>query len=91
MTNKMIFNVDSSLKERAMKRAREDGVPFSTVLKLATKAYAEGRLRLAISENLFFNEKTRKEVERALKDIKAGKNLSPTFTNVEDAIAYLKQ
>jgi len=87
----MIFNVDSNLKERAMKQAREDGVPFSTVLKLATKAYAEGRLRLAISENLFFNEKTRKEMEKALRDIRAGKNLSPTFTNAEDAIAYLKQ
>lgn len=91
MTNKMIFNVDSKIKERAMKQAQQDGVPFSTVLKLATKAYAEGKLRLSISGVPSFNEATRKEIEQALEDIKKGKNLSPTFTNARDAVAYLNR
>lgn len=89
MTNKMIFNVDSKIKERAMKQAQQDGVPFSTVLKLATKAYAEGKLRLSISDVSSFNEATRREIKQALDDIKRGKNLSPAFTNAKDAIAYL--
>ena len=91
MTNKMIFNVDSKIKERAMRKAQQDGVSFSTVLKLATKAYAEGKLRLTISDTSSFNEATRKEIEQALDDIKKGKNLSPAFTNARDAIAYLNK
>lgn len=91
MTNKMIFNVDSKIKERAMKQAQQDGVPFSTVLKLATKAYAEGKLRLSISDVSFFNETTRKEINQALEDIRKGKNLSPAFTNAKDAVAYLNR
>lgn len=91
MTNKMIFNVDSKIKERAMKQAQQDGVPFSIVLKLATKAYADGRLRLSISDVPSFNEATRKEIKQALEDIKRGKNLSPAFTNARDAVAYLNK
>ena len=37
------------------------------------------------------NAKTRRLLMRALKDIKEGKNMSPAFDNVEDAIAYLKK
>ncbi len=87
----MIFNVDSKIKERAMRKAQQDGVSFSTILKLATKAYAEGKLRLSISDVPSFNEATRKEIKQALDDIKKGKNLSPAFTNARDAIAYLNK
>lgn len=38
-----------------------------------------------------FNVKTRKEIEQALKDIKAHKNLSPRFNNVEEAFAWLNK
>lgn len=85
----MIFNVDSKIKERAMKQARRDGVPFSTILKLATKAYAEGKLRLSISDVPSFNEATRKEVKQALDDIKNGKNLSPSFSSAKEMDVYL--
>ena len=87
----MIFNVDSKIKDRAMKQARKDGVPFSTILKLATKAYAEGKLRLSISDVPSFNETSSKEIKQALEDIKKEKNLSPSFTNAGDAIAYLNK
>lgn len=87
----MIFNVDSKIKERAMEQAQRDGVPFSTVLKLATKAYAEGKLRLSISDVPSFNEATRKEIRQALEDITRRKNLSPAFTNAEDALVYLNR
>ncbi len=91
MTNKMIFNVDSKIKERAMKQALQDGVPFSIILKLATKAYAEGKLRLTISDAPSFNETTRKEIRQALDDIKKGKNLSSAFTNARNAVVYLNR
>jgi len=91
MTTQVIFKIDKKLKEQAMKRAENEGLPFASVLKLATKAYVEGDLTIGVVTKEEFNTKTRREIGKALKDIKKGKNLSPTFDNIRDAIRYLKQ
>ena len=41
MTTQIVFNIDPKIKAQAMKRAKREGVPFSAVLKMATKAFAE--------------------------------------------------
>lgn len=74
-----------------MKKAQAEGIPFASVLKLATKAYVEGQLDVGIVSNQPFNPKTRREVSQALKDSKEGKNLSPRFTSAKDAMAYLRK
>ena len=79
MTSQVIFKIDKKLKEKAMRRARAAGVPFSSILKLTTQAYAEGRLDVGIAEPERFNAKTRKEIEEALEDAKHGRNISPAF------------
>ena len=73
-----------------MKKARAEGVPFASVLKFATKAFVDGDFSIGIVERPVLNDKTRKIIDRALKNIKAGKNLSPGFDNAKDAIAYLR-
>ena len=73
-----------------MKKAQGEGLAFASVLKLATQAYVKGELDVELVVRRKLNAKTRKEIEQALKDIKSGKNLSPAFDNVADAIAYLK-
>ncbi|MDP3741568.1 MAG: hypothetical protein Q8R08_04585 [bacterium] len=90
MTTQVIFKIDKRLKDKAMKKAQGEGLAFASVLKLATQAYVKGELDVELVARPKLNPKTRKEIERALKDIKAGKNLSPGFDNVADAIAYLK-
>lgn len=90
MISQVIFKVDKKLKQEALKKAQKEGMAFSTVLKLATKAYVEGELGISLTQPEEFNAATRKELRQALKDIKAGRNLSPGFDNVEDAIKYLK-
>ncbi len=75
MTTQVIFKIDKKLKDQAMKKAQSEGLPFGMVLKLATKA---------------FNVTSSKTINKALKDIKNGKNLSPRFTTTEEAVAYLK-
>ena len=92
MTTQVIFNIDKKLKERAQKKAKADGLSFSDILQMSTRAYVEGKLepRMIQPEPEKFNTKTRKVLDRALKDIKEGKNLSPRFDNVQDAITYLK-
>lgn len=89
MNTQVIFKIDKKLKEKAMKKARAEGIPFSSVLTLATKSFVEGGLNVEVVQRPVLNDKTRKTLDRALKDIKEGKNLSPVFTNAKDMDAYL--
>ena len=90
MTTQVIFKIDKKLKKRAMREAKNKGIALSDVLKMATKAFADGELNVGLVREEKFNAKTRKEIESALRDIKAGRNLSPSFDNAKDAINYLK-
>lgn len=91
MTTQVIFKIDKKLKEKAMKKAQTEGVAFASVLKLATQAYVKGDLHVELVAQPRLNAQTRKELEQAMKDIRSGKNLSPTFDNAKDAIVYLKK
>lgn len=91
MTTQVVFNIDPKIKARAMKRAKREGVPFASVLKFATKAFAEGKLTVGIQTEERFNEKTAKALRAALKDIEKGRNLSPAFTNAGDALKWLNR
>jgi antitoxin component of RelBE/YafQ-DinJ toxin-antitoxin module len=88
MTSQVFFRIDTKLKERAIQRAKREGMPFSSVLKLAIKAYVEDELVIDFAPK--FNAKTRRRLAYAMKETRAGRGLSPRFTNAEDAIAYLK-
>lgn len=90
MTTQVIFNIDQKLKVSAMKKAQREGMPFASVLKLATKAYVDGQFDIGIISNQHFNQKTSREISQALKDIEAGRGLSPRFKNAREAMAYLK-
>lgn len=89
MTTQVIFNVDKELKDRAMKRAQTEGIPFGVILKLATKAFVEGKLNVGLFSNERFNTVTNRMVSRSVRDIKENKNVSPRFRNAKEAIAYL--
>lgn len=90
MTEQVIFKIDKSLKEQAMRRAKNEGLAFSAVLKLATQAYAKGYLDVEIVPQPRFNTKTRRIIDKALKDIEKRQNLSPKFNNAKKAISYLE-
>lgn len=89
MNTQVIFNLDKKLKEKAMKKAQSQGVPFGFILKLATKAFVEGDFNVGLVSKEEFNPATRKSINKSLEDIKKGKNLSPEFDNVDDAIKWL--
>ena len=90
MTSQVIFKIDKKLKEKAMKKARGEGIAFASVLKLATQAYIKGNLDVELVGRPKLNEKTRRELLKISKDIKEGKNLSPAFGSAKAAIAYLE-
>ncbi len=91
MTSQVIFKIDQKLKAQAMRKAKSEGMPFASILKLATQAYVDGSLDVELVTQPKLNKKTRALLARAHKDIKTGKNSSPIFSNARDAIAYLKQ
>jgi len=89
MITQVVFNVDSALKDKAMKKAKKAGIPFSAVLKMAVKAFVEDKLNLGLIGD--FNLKTSREIRRAIKDIKKNgfKNTSPTFSTLAEMNAWL--
>lgn len=90
MTTQVIFKIDKKLKDQAMKKAQKEGMAFSSVLQHATKAFVEGKLNVELVAQPQFNTKTKKIIDQALKDINAGKNLSPRFKTATELVEYLK-
>ena len=90
MASQVIFKINEKLKERAMKKARKEGIAFASVLKLATQAYVDGALEVQLVAQPKLNAKTRRELLSISRDIRRKKNLSPSFDDAKDAIAYLK-
>ncbi len=92
MTSQVIFTMDKALKERAMRRAKAQGIPFAAVLKMAVKAFADGSLGVhLIEEDPPFRPASADRLKKALADADAKKNLSPEFANAKDALRYLGQ
>jgi antitoxin component of RelBE/YafQ-DinJ toxin-antitoxin module len=90
MTTQVVFKLDDTLKTKAMRKAKQSGVPFASVLKFATQAYVDGVLDVELVVKPELNAKTKRVLAQAMADYKKGKNLSPVFTNAKDAVAYLK-
>ena len=91
MTTQVIFKIDKKLKAQAMKKAQKEGLPFGVVLKLATKAFVDGNLNVGLVKEERFNAKTAREIDQAIKDIKAGRNLSPVFTSAKEMDEHLSK
>jgi antitoxin component of RelBE/YafQ-DinJ toxin-antitoxin module len=88
MTSQVIVNIDAKLKNRAMKRAKNDGTTLSAVVKSSVAAYALGEIDFGLKETL--NAKTLRQIEKAEKDFENGKNISPAFTSVAQMRKYLR-
>jgi hypothetical protein len=88
MTTQIVFNIDPKVKAKAMQRARREGVPFASVLKMAAKAFADGTFNIEMVPEEKFNPATRRIINAALRDIKKGKNLV-AFKGQRDMDDYL--
>ncbi len=90
MTTQVVFTIDKKLKQEAMKKARSLGMPFSSVLNIATRAFVEGTANIEMVDARPFNAKTRRALAKAIKEIEDPKNVSPKFSSAKDAIHYLE-
>ena len=85
MTTQIVFNIDPKIKAQAMKRAKREGVPFSAVLKMATKAFADGDLSMELTEEIRPEKLKRYERQSRLADQGKGRE----FVSAREAIAYI--
>lgn len=87
---KTVLNVktDKDVKEKAQALAKHLGIPLSTVVNAQLKAFIEsGELTLKREPEL--RPEVVAEVLQQMKETKQGKNLSPRFDTIDDAIAWL--
>ncbi|MDP3953231.1 MAG: DUF6364 family protein [bacterium] len=87
---KTMLNVkmDKALKEKAQKVAKELGLPLSTIVKNYLNEFVDER-RVVFSDHPMPNAETRKRLDKALRDVRKGSNLSPSFKNTDEALRYL--
>lgn len=89
---KTVLNVktDVDVKKAAQETAREIGVPLSTVVNAYLKDFVRTR-SIKLTAEPQYNPKVVKEILEASEDFKKGRNVSPAFENMEDALAWLKK
>jgi addiction module RelB/DinJ family antitoxin len=88
---KTVINIkaDKETKEQAFKIAGEMGLPLSTIVNAFLKQFIREK-SVTFEVPLIPNAKTARILRQAEKDIKAGKNLSPSFHTAEDAVKWLR-
>jgi len=82
------IKMDHKLKSEVQKVAKEMGLLVSALMNNAARKIIETR-SITFQAPLIPNTKTAKILDKALKDIKAGKNLSPVFNTAEEVDRYL--
>lgn len=87
----IIFKIDKKIKEKAQKQAKKGGFSLSDYYRRATYSLAEGERSMEIVDKPKLNAKTIRELIKISKDIKEGKNLSPTFSSVAEMKKYLSK
>jgi hypothetical protein len=87
MTTQVVFNIDPKVKARAMERAKREGIPFASVLKLATKAFAEGQFSIGIVDEILPQKMRLLERESRLLDKGKGRR----FSSVKEALTFVKR
>lgn len=89
---KTVLNVktDKDVKEKAQALAKHMGIPLSTIVNAHLKAFiASGEFTVTREPQL--RPEVIKQIKIAIKEVQAGKDISPRFKNTEDAIAWLNK
>lgn len=88
--NTTVINIktDKVLKKDAQKMAKNFGLPLSAVVNAYLREFVREK-RIVFSEPPIPNAKTRKILDRAIADIKAGKNLVGPFESAGEMDKFL--
>lgn len=87
-TTVISVKTDKKTKREAQKVAGELGIPLSTVLNAYLRQFVRER-EVRVSVTPVLKPAKVRELERIMKDVEEGKNLSPAFTSAEGMDRYL--
>ena len=87
---KILINIkaDKEVKEKAQKIAHDLGMPLSTVINAYLRQFIRTK-EVHFSMEGELKPVAKRRLDRLTKEAREGKNLSPAFSNTEDAIDYL--
>ena len=77
------IKLDTEIKEEATHLAKELGLSLSSVINATLKQFVTER-RVVLTVAPEFNEKTKKAFLAMEADVRAGKNISESYTNIDD-------
>ena len=89
MTTVIHIKSDKEVKENAQRAAKELGLTLSDVINAALRNFIRTR-EVVFSHIPRMTPELEKIIAKVEKDIKKGRNLSPQFESVEEAIDWLK-
>ena len=84
------IKTDADIKSSAQKIAANMGLNLSTVLNGYLRQFIREE-KVAFEPVYKMSAQLEKSLAKAEADYKAGRNISPTFYNAEDAISYLDE
>ena len=82
------IKIDSEVKKQAQRLAQNLGLSLSAIVENKLKEVVRER-KVIFEEEFVPNEKTAKELGKIEADIKAGRNLSKSFSTFEELEYYL--
>lgn len=88
MTTVLNVKIDDKLKKEAQAAAKAIGLPMSTVVSASLREFVRTR-SITISDEPQLRPEVEKELIRLSKNAREGKDLSPAFDNVNDALDWL--
>lgn len=90
MTTVLNVKIDDRLKKEAQKAAKAIGLPISTVVSASLREFVRTR-SITISDESRLKPEVEKELLRLSKNAREGKDLSPMFDNIDDAVNWLEK
>lgn len=85
----LIVKTDPRVKANAQRVAKEMGLSLSAVINAQLIEFSKTR-EITFSAEPRYNPRYVKELLALSRDAKTGKNFSPKFSNMSDAIAWLE-
>ena len=89
MTTVLNVKIDDKLKKDAQDSAKAIGLPISTIVSASLREFVRTR-SITISDTPRLKPEVEAELLALDKNIKNRKDLSPVFSDVDDAITWLK-
>ena len=79
-TTKVIFNIPTSVKNAAAKRAKREGLTLTALFAQAARAYGAGELNIQAIDTRPLRPSVARAIKKAIEDAEKGKNVSGPFT-----------